>query len=208
MGEKRVIEQVASNVVHNDDWFLKDSPTQDTSKISATNLKAILGADGTQALSKEDNAIAEDYDSASTYNKDDFAFYENKLYRCLANNTTGTWDGTKWEEFDLPTALITTAHNIETAEFTIGTYYSADDLVLKDGKLYKIEGNGLQSEQAFKSGLSFLGNPIQFKLTDEWGRPIPEEKLYKPSFGPKCQNCGMRLTCNGCSRCGKCKNAG
>ena len=79
---------------------------------------------------------------------------------------------------------------------------------VKDGKLYKIEGNGLQSEQAFKSGLSFRGKPIDFKLTDEWGLPIPEEKLYKPYFGPKCENCGMRLTCNGCSRCGRCKNAG
>ena len=79
---------------------------------------------------------------------------------------------------------------------------------VKDGKLYKIEGNGLQSEQAFKSGLSFQGKPIEFKLTDEWGYPIPDEKLYKPYFGPKCLNCGMKLTCNGCSRCGKCGSTG
>ena len=75
---------------------------------------------------------------------------------------------------------------------------------VKDGKLYKIEGNGLQSEQAFKSGLSFQGKPTLFKLTDEWGYPIPDEKLYKRYFGPKFLNCGMKLTCNGCSRCGKC----
>lgn len=41
---------------------------------------------------------------------------------------------------------------------------------------------------------------------DEWGWQIPEEKLYKPYFGPRCQNCGMRLACNGCSRCGKCES--
>lgn len=40
--------------------------------------------------------------------------------------------------------------------------------------------------------------------SDEWGYPIPDEKLYRPYFGPKCLNCGMKLTCNGCSRCGKC----
>ena len=74
-----------------------------------------------------------------------------------------------------------------------------------DGKLYKIEENGLQSEQALKSGLSFRGKPIAFRLTDEWGWPILEEKLYKPYFGPKCENCGMKFTCNGCSRCGKCE---
>ena len=78
---------------------------------------------------------------------------------------------------------------------------------VKDGRLYKIEGSGLQSEQAFRSGLGFQGKPIEFRLTDEWGWPIPEEKLYKPYFGPKCQSCGMKLTCNGCSRCGKCENA-
>ena len=49
---------------------------------------------------------------------------------------------------------------------------------------------------------------IDFKLTDEGGLPIPEEKLYKPYFGPKCESCGTRLTCNGCSRCGRCENAG
>ena len=78
---------------------------------------------------------------------------------------------------------------------------------VKDGKTYKIEGSGLQSEQAFKSGLSFRGKPAPFKLTDIWGWPIPEEQLYRPYFGPRCQNCGMRLTCNGCSRCGRCEEA-
>lgn len=55
-----------------------------------------------------------------------------------------------------------------------------------------------------RSGLSFQGSPIGFKLTDTWGYPIPEEKLYQPYFGAQCDHCGMKLTCNGCSRCGKC----
>ena len=74
---------------------------------------------------------------------------------------------------------------------------------VKDGKTYKLEGS-VQTEQAGKSGLSFLGQPIDFKLMDTWGYPIPEDRLYKPYFGDHCQKCGMRLTCNGCSRCGKC----
>lgn len=74
---------------------------------------------------------------------------------------------------------------------------------VKDGKVYRLEGR-FQSEQAFKSGLSFQGNPIRFTLTDERGCPIDEDKLYKPYFGTRCQTCGMRLACNGCSRCGKC----
>ena len=75
---------------------------------------------------------------------------------------------------------------------------------VKDGKLYRIEGNSIQSEQAYKSGLSFRGKPMDFELTDEWGYPIPADRLYVPYFGERCQHCGMRLTCNGCSRCGKC----
>ena len=75
---------------------------------------------------------------------------------------------------------------------------------VKDGKLYKLEGS-IQTQQAHKSGLSFQGKPIDWKLTDEWGNPLNKEKLYKPFFGEKCQTCGMKLTCNGCSKCGKCK---
>ncbi|MCB2360928.1 DUF5131 family protein [Clostridium estertheticum] len=75
---------------------------------------------------------------------------------------------------------------------------------VKDGKLYKIEKNGLQSQQAFKSGLSFQGKPIDFKLYDEWGNIIPKDQLYRPYYKERCQTCGMKLTCNGCSQCGKC----
>jgi len=35
---------------------------------------------------------------------------------------------------------------------------------VKDGKLYKIEGNSVQSKQAYKSGLSFQGKPINYEL--------------------------------------------
>ena len=75
---------------------------------------------------------------------------------------------------------------------------------IKDGKTYRIEGNGLQSKQAFRSGLSFRSKPIRFRLTDALGIPIPESELYKPYFGPRCKTCGMQISCNGCSRCGKC----
>ena len=137
MADKRIIEQTASTTVPDDAFFIFDSALLGTFKISRSALLAFFGESGTQALTKITNAIADEYDSTLTYNKEDVVFYNNHLYRCISNSTTGTWDGTKWEEFDLPTALITTAHNIETAEYTIGTYYSADDLVLKDGKLYQ-----------------------------------------------------------------------
>ncbi len=35
---------------------------------------------------------------------------------------------------------------------------------------------------------------------DEWGYEISES--YKKIFGTKCQRCGMKPICNGCSNCG------
>ena len=137
MDEKRVIEQVASNEVHNDDWFLKDSPTQDTSKISATNLKAILGADGTLALEEIANAIAEEYNPSATYHKNYYVFHEGTFYKCTQNNTTGTWDRSKWEatsvlnlisrdEGDITELKSKSDNSIAVNHSTIRTYNKGD----------------------------------------------------------------------------------
>ena len=75
---------------------------------------------------------------------------------------------------------------------------------VKDGKTYHLEGS-LQPEPARKCGFTNSTAPIDFKLTDEWGYPIPEENLYKPHYGKRCQTCGMQPICNGCSECGKCQ---
>ena len=83
-------------------------------------------------------------------------------------------------------------------------FCSTGRFFIKDGKTYRIENDRLRSEQAARSGLSFQGKPIHFQLTDTWGTPIPQSKLYSPSFRKQCDLCGMKLCCNGCSRCGKC----
>ncbi|WP_405366841.1 DUF5131 family protein [Ruminobacter sp.] len=75
---------------------------------------------------------------------------------------------------------------------------------VKDGRTYTIEGNLLQTEQAFLSGLSFQGKPIEFRLHDNLGFPISDDSMYKPSYIERCDKCSMRIACNGCSRCGKC----
>jgi len=53
---------------------------------------------------------------------------------------------------------------------------------------YRLEGS-VQTEQAQKSGLGFQGKPMEFRLTDTWGYPIPKEELYVPYFGPRCDKC-------------------
>ncbi len=78
---------------------------------------------------------------------------------------------------------------------------------IKDGKLYSIENRSLQSSQAFRSGLRHQGKPMEFRLTDPLGLEIPEEELYVPYFPEHCNTCSMKLICNGCTRCGKCRKA-
>ena len=153
MGEKRVIEQVASNEVYNDDWFLKDSPTQDTSKISATNLKAILGADGTQALEEIANAIAEEYDSTHTYYNTGLVFHEGVLYQCTATSTTGTWDSTKWNVVDIKDLLDNVSINIGylwniisntiAGNYDTSSTYNTGDYAIYSLKLYRCKDDGV-----------------------------------------------------------------
>ncbi len=75
---------------------------------------------------------------------------------------------------------------------------------IKDGRLYEIEENARQSRQAFLSGLSFEGKPIEWRLTFPMGGLLDDRELYAPYFGRRCGTCGMRPVCNGCSRCGRC----
>ncbi|MBQ9242642.1 MAG: DUF5131 family protein [Proteobacteria bacterium] len=91
-------------------------------------------------------------------------------------------------------------HNITFAFIETGTKF------IKDGKLYTLPDKHLQSQQAYRSGMGYQGKPIEFKLCDGLGCPIPKESLYVPHYGPNCKECGSRLICNGCSDCGKCKS--
>ena len=94
----------------------------------------------------------------------------------------------------------------ECAEFNVTfVFCGTGRRFVKDGKLYRIEGNGLQSQQAFRSGLSFQGKPMVFDLYDDWGYPIREEDLYVPHYRERCETCGMKISCNGCSDCGACE---
>lgn len=75
---------------------------------------------------------------------------------------------------------------------------------IKDGKRYRVHGKRLQTKQAFRSGMNFTGKPMRFELVDSWGLPIPKESLYVPHYRESCEECSMKLVCNGCSDCGKC----
>lgn len=55
----------------------------------------------------------------------------------------------------------------------------------KDGKEYRIRNKQLQNQQAVRSGLTFKGKPMHFKLKDADGIEIPKDKLYVPHYAKK-----------------------
>lgn len=75
---------------------------------------------------------------------------------------------------------------------------------IKDGKKYHISKKQAQSEMAYRSGMSHIGKPIKWKLTDRFGVDLPTEALYTPHYRKNCEQCGSKLICNGCSDCGRC----
>lgn len=58
-----------------------------------TDNQTIIG--GINELAKDKN-IADEYDDTHTYNTGDVTIYGNTLYICTTNNTTGTFDPSKW----------------------------------------------------------------------------------------------------------------
>ncbi len=90
-------------------------------------------------------------------------------------------------------------HNVTFCFIETGTVF------IKDGKRYHIPKKIVQAEMAHKSGVNFIGKPIEWELKDRMGFPIPKDELYVPYFGRNCSQCGSRIICNGCSDCGKCK---
>lgn len=85
-------------------------------------------------------------------------------------------------------------------------FIETGNLFIKDKKIYKIKSKQTQARLAYRSGLSYIGRKIDFKLTDELGILLNSDNLYKPYWSKNCIECGNKLICNGCTRCGKCGN--
>ena len=83
-------------------------------------------------------------------------------------------------------------------------FMETGSVFIKDGKTYNMPNKDIQSLMAYKSGLNFKGKDIEFKLYDDFMNLIEPDELYKPLFKDKCNSCGSKIICNGCSNCGKC----
>ena len=93
----------------------------------------------------------------------------------------------------------------EAADVTFA-FIETGSVFVKDGRAYRLPSRRLQSQQAYRFGMSRRGRPIKWQLHYPLGMEIPPEELYHPSYGPQCTECGSRLICNGCSGCARCMN--
>lgn len=64
------------------------------------------------------------YDSEKTYNTNDITVYDNALYKCNADNTTGEWDNSKWNFISL------------IDKISNDIYYKTGDTYTIPGQLY------------------------------------------------------------------------
>lgn len=112
------------------------------------------------------------------------------------------YDGARPCDFDWIRSLSAQCrrHDVTFCFIETGTNF------VKDGRLYRIPDKRVQSEMAFKAGVNHEGRPMKFELHDSLGFEIAPENLHRPWFRPSCMTCGSRPICNGCSRCGKCKD--
>lgn len=90
--------------------------------------------------------------------------------------------------------------NITFCFFETGTYF------IKDNKTYHIPSKRKQSILAYKSKLQYIGKPINFKLETQ-KYLFNNNNIYKKHFRKRCDTCGSRIICNGCSDCGRCGTA-
>ena len=83
------------------------------------------------------------YSDSSTYNTGDFVVYNSKLFECLDDNVTGTWDRTKWSLTDVPSALSKINKRGSGAHTYQGTSTPSASLGV-DGDIYmQYDANGI-----------------------------------------------------------------
>lgn len=110
------------------------------------------------------------------------------------------YDGSRVCNFDWIKSLRT---NCESAGVRF-CFIETGSRFVKDRKKYLLRSKRLQSEMAWKSGMSYEGKSLHFDLYINDSALFSDVTWHTPHFRESCERCGSRLICNGCSDCGKC----
>ena len=88
-----------------------------------------------------DKSLASTYDANMVYNIDDVVSYGNKIYQCIANNTTGEFNLENWERTYLAdifdTASSATLESSLAAQYNNESTYEVGNYVVYENSLYK-----------------------------------------------------------------------
>lgn len=131
---------------------------EDNYRVGQVNLTpANLGAASAEDLANAISAIAEQYDEETEYNTGDYCIYNNKLYRCIADEVTGqqpdTEDSEYWEEATVMGSIVDVATNLNpesigaasatdlAADYSPSAKYENGDYCTYNGHLYKCKAN-------------------------------------------------------------------
>lgn len=80
-----------------------------------------------------------------------------------------------------------------------------DRVSIKNNKTYNIPSKRKQSILAYRLKLQYIGKEINFKLKLQPELFNNNNLSYTKHFKKRCNTCGSKIICNGCSECGKYK---
>ena len=97
------------------------------------------------------------------------------------------------------------SHQCREADVTCN-FIETGSVFVKDGRTYCIPSKEVQSRQALRSGLSHYNGKPKFDLRRCADTIFGDEAIewYESKYREHCAMCGSRMTCNGCSDCGRC----
>ena len=131
---------------------------EDNYRVGQVNLTpANLGAASAEDLANAISAIAEQYDEEIEYNTGNYCIYNNKLYRCIANEVVDqqpdTEDSEYWEEATVMGSIVDVATNLNpesigaasvtdlAARYSDSAEYEIGDYCTYNGHLYKCKAD-------------------------------------------------------------------
>lgn len=165
-----------------------------SSGLTATDVQSAIDElegnieDAVAGLEDAVESLAPAYDSTETYDEGDIVSYENKLYECNTDNTTGSWDSQYWDEYiiseHMGASVSITPETIAEPKAKIADFIIngvSDSLY---APLIQIEGHASGAIATFTDGgdnkplksLKVAINPLQAS-----GTPTPENPL--PIYG-------------------------
>ena len=133
-----------------------------------------------------------EYDSTETYHEGDYVVYNDALYKCTADSTTGTWDAAAWESAtlqdlvdDVSGAVASVNGKANIVDLENGTLVVAKSLTAKELEPVSEESGDTQEEPFISQGTGTLNNTASVdtgsvaKQIEKQGNTIGYNQLYR-----------------------------